>query len=248
MRQTISVLTVIVVNLLSPLAMSQESSPRAKYDIAVSRRYAPPEAIHRHSSTPYEGALRGQAAWVTAAGEYLNDEAQAAILWQQAESLHYDNELKKTASALTRKKMLNDYRDYERQRRLDRKQQSKQQWQEKYQELARNYRLNEYQFNWETGAIYWPSLVASPRYAKHRERLEVLLERVVRYDRSNYHYDNDEIVKVCQKFRSQLRDDFAQTHPSTRQEYADMQRFLLGLKYTPILLQGESNSPALAMR
>jgi len=247
----------VAVGLLSLLlaaanAFGQDSLARENYGVTISRRLAPPEAIHRHSSTAYEGALRGQAAWISAAGEYLNDEAQSAILWQHAEALHYENELKKTAAALTRKKMLNDYRDYERQRRVERKEQSKQLWEEKYQELARTYRLNEYQFNWETGAIYWPAIAASPRYAKHRQRLEVLLDRTVRYGEASYgnnnNFDNSEIVKVCQQFRNQLRDDFADAAPNTRQDYADMQRFLLGLKYAPVLLQSGESLPTVAMR
>ena len=248
MRYTLPLLAVLAISLLNPSAHGQESNPRESYGIAVSRRMAPPEAIHRHSSTFYEGARRGEAAWITAAGEYLVDEAQAEILWQHAESLHYKNEIHKTATALTRKKMLNDFRNYDRQRKLERKAASKQLWEEKYQELARTYRLNEYQFNWETGTIYWPTIVASPRYAKHRERLNVLLDRMIRYGDSDYALQSDEIVKVCAQFGHQLREDFAQDHPSTRQEYADMQRFLLGLKYAPVLLQNGNSSPALAMR
>ena len=237
MRATLAPLALFVVTVLSPLALGQESAPRDHYDIEFSRRFAPPEAIHRHSSTAYEGARRGEAAWITAAGEYLQDEAQAAILWQQVEAMHYENELNKTATALTRKKMLNDFRDYEKQRRAQRKQQSKQLWAEKYQELARTYKLNEYQFNWESGAIYWPALVASPRYAQHRERLDVLMHRLVNYGPSRYGYETDEITKVVTEFRKQLKDDFANDHPSTQREYSDMQRFLLGLKYAPVLLQ-----------
>ncbi|NOZ41312.1 MAG: hypothetical protein GXP24_13960, partial [Planctomycetes bacterium] len=227
---------------------AQKSNPRESHHHGVSRRYAPLEAIHRHSSTAYEGARRGEAAFITAVGEYLNDEAQAALVWQHVESLHYDNEIQKTATALTRKKMLNDFHDYERQRRFERKEQSKQLWQEKYQELARAYRLNEYQLNWETGAIYWPALVASPRYAKHRERLDVLLDRVVSYGKSNEVLTSDEIAKVCQQFRNQLKEDFAQDRPITRQDYSEMQRFLLGLKYAPVLIHSGETLPTLAMR
>ena len=248
MRTTLPALAVLVVNLLSPVALGQESSPYVGYGIATSRRFAPPEAAHRHSSTVYEGAMRGEAAWITAAGEYLQDEAQAAILWQQVEAMHYENELNKTATALTRKKMLSDFRDYEKQRRLERKAQSKQLWAEKYQELARTYKLNEYQLNWETGAIYWPSLVASPRYAKHRERLDVLMHRLVTYGESRYGHEADEIAKVVSEFRKQLKDDFASDHPATQQEYSDMQRFLLGLKYAPVLLQNGGGVQTFAMR
>ncbi len=246
MRHTLPTLAVAILSLLSPSAQAQESNPREGYNINVSRRYTAPEAPHRHSSTAYEGARRGESAWISAAGDFLVDEAQSEILWQHAESLHYNNELQKTATALTRKKMLSDYRDYERQRRLQRKQQSKQLWDEKYQELARTYRLNEYQFNWDTGAIYWPAAVASPRYAKYRNRLEVLLDRIVRYG-ENYSIGSDEIAQVCKDFGNQLREDNAQNKLASQQEYSEMRRFLLGLKYAPVLIQ--SGGPkTLAMR
>ncbi|MEM8945081.1 MAG: hypothetical protein AAGD11_07850 [Planctomycetota bacterium] len=247
MRHLALMIVVIASSLTCTLTFAQESNPRG-YDIAVSRRYSPPEAIHRHSSTAYEGAMRGEAAWITAAGEFLVDDAQAEILWQHAESLHYENELKKTATALTRKKMLNDYRDYERQRRIDRKTRSKELWQAKYQELARTYRLNEFQFNWETGAIYWPALVSTPRYAQQRERLEVLLSRVVRDGETRYGFESEEIARVCLDFRNMLKDAAATDHPSMRQDYSDMQRFLLGLKYAPVLIQSGGPLPTLAMR
>lgn len=248
MSHKLPTLALLISCSLSPIALGQDSDPRLDSSIYTSRRLAPPEAIHSHSSTPYEGALRGQAAWITAAGEYLQDEAQAAIMWQHAKSLHFDNELKKTATALTRKKMLNDYKDYERARQFERQERSKQLWEVKYQELARTYRLDEFEFNWETGAIYWPSVLANRRYADYRQRLEVLLHRLVTFGESTYGYEHDEIVKVCEAFRNQLRDDFAGQHPSTRGEYADAQRFLVGLKYTPVLLKSDAELPNLAMR
>ncbi len=247
MRNSLPMIAVAIVSMISTASVAQDSSPTG-YGIGVSRRFAPPEAPHRHSSTVFEGVLRGQAALVTAAGEYMVDDAQAEILWQHAESMAYDNELKKTATALNRKKMLNDFRDYELQRRLQRKERSKQLWQEKYMELARTYRLNEYQMNWETGAIYWPALVSNPRYSVYRQRLEVLMQRVVQSGPSRYGYDSDEIARICRDFRNQLKEDAAVDHPATRQEYSDMQRFLLGLKYAPVLVESGESLPTLAMR
>ena len=247
MRATLPLIALATVQLLSPIALAQQSNSRA-YDINVSRRLAPPEARHRHSSTAYEGALRGQAAVISAAGDFMVDDAQAEILWQQAESLHYENELNKTATALARKKMLSDYRDYQRQRRRDRKARSKELWQEKYQELARTYRLNEFQFNWETGAIYWPALASTPKYAKHRQRLEVLLSRVAKQGQTRYGYESDEIARVCHDFRNLLKVAAADDHPSMRKEYSGMQRFLLGLKYAPVLIDNSGPLPTLAMR
>lgn len=246
MRTSLPTLAVAIVTLISPTAFAQ-SNPNA-YEIVASRRFSPPEAPHRHSSTVFEGVLRGEAAWITAAGDYAVDEAQAEILWQQAEALHYQNKLNKTATALTRKKMLNDFQDYELQRKLERKERSKQLWQQRYQELARTYRLNEYQLNWETGVIYWPALVSSPRYAIHRERLEELMHRVVVSGENHYGYDSNEIARICQDFRNQLKTDALADHPSMRQQYSDMQRFLLGLKYAPVLIESGEPLPTLAMR
>ena len=47
----IVVLVSVLVSSFGFQATAQESNPRGSHDIFVSRRYAPPEAAHRHSST-----------------------------------------------------------------------------------------------------------------------------------------------------------------------------------------------------
>ncbi|MCA9231035.1 MAG: hypothetical protein KDA57_10305 [Planctomycetales bacterium] len=234
--------------LSSPSAFAQFTNSRLDPTVTVSHRYAPPEAIHDHSSTAYEGARRGEAAWMAAFGDLLLNESQAAYVWEHVESMRYDNKLKKTATALTRKRMLDAYREYEKALKRGQLEEAKQLWEEKYSELAQTYRLDEYQFNWATGAIYWPTRAASPRYAKHRQEIGMLIERIVRYGAASDTFIQDELTEAVESFRSQLRADAVEDDPSTREDYLAMQRYLVGLKYTPYLL-GYSPAPKqLAMK
>ena len=235
MRSTATTLALVLVLLASPVALAQSDSLRLAPRAPVSRRVAPPEASHSHSSTAYEGAQRGEAAWITAYGDYLLDQSQAAEVWEHVESKHYDNQLKKTATALARKRMLTEHRENERLLRGSRKEAARQLWQEKYLELATKYRLDENEFNWAAGRINWPALVAGPRYAQLRQKLDSLMYEGVRYGAVESPVFRDEIAKACMIFRNQLRKDAAQDHPSTRGEYLAVQRFLLGLKYAPYL-------------
>jgi len=205
----------------------------------VSFPFAPPEAPHRHSSTVAEGFLRGQAVRVQAEGNFRLLEAQADILRRQSESMGYDNELKKTASALARKEMLSNYRDHVREQRQSRRNNSRELRYQRDSELASDYRLDQFQFNWTTGAIYWPAYVASPRYARNRHDLELLMHRMVRYGDYEIEAIREEAIRLADHFRNQLRQDFQSRadndDPLVGEEYQATRRFLLGLKYTPLL-------------
>ena len=223
-----------------------QSNYHTSPSVITSRRIAPAEAAHRHSSTFYEGALRGEAAWISAYGDYLQDESQAAYTWEHVESLHYENELKKTATALMRKQMLSDYREQERQKRLDRLESAKQLAYEKEMELARKYRLNEFEFNWTTGAIYWPTLVAGPRYEFHRKQVAEIVDRMFRYNDINNQRYQAALADAVSEFRKQLREDAELDHPSTRDDYVAMLGFLQGLKYAPMLMAQANTKDFLA--
>ena len=249
MRQIIVALAALACTVPAADALAQPTSPTLPPQTWLSRRLTPPEAIHRHSSTAYEGARRGEAAWITAFGEYLVDESQAAYVWEHVESMHYDNVLKKTATALTRKQVLAAYREHERQVRRDRQEAAKQLWEARYLELAHRYRLDEYQFNFATGAIYWPALAASPRYAQYRQNISLLMDNVVHYGVAEDPVLRDRIATACDRFRYQLRKDAADDSPLAQDEYKAMQRFLVGLKYTPyLMLEASSATQHLTMK
>ncbi len=132
--------------------------------------------------------------------------------------------------------MISDYRLYEQQQRLEHKGISDQLWERKYLDLAYTYYLDEFEFNWQTGAIYWPSTVAGPRYALHRQRLSRLIDQAIRYGMADSQICRAEIKQACDIFRKQLTDDATKAGLSARDEYSTAKRFLLGLKYAPYLM------------
>jgi len=202
--------------------------------------YTPPEAPHRHSSTAAEGWLRGQAVLRQADANYLLESSQANILSEHAESLDYDNYLKRGETAFARKQMVDEYRDYKRQRTLDRRRAGEQFREQREQELAQTYRLSQFEVNLESGAVYWPTLVAGPRYAAYRRNVELVLHQVIRYGRVDSPFLRDQLRTACDAFRHQLRKEFQNDEQHklllVKQQYSEMDRFLLGLQYVPMNL------------
>lgn len=202
-------------------------------------RYTPNEAPHFNSSTLEEGVLRGTGVLITSYGDYLRNESLAAYNWQLTESLAYDNEMKRVATAFEIRRIKQAYRAQERQQRLNQKVQSKQLWEQTYLDLAKSYRLDEFEFNWNTGQINWPASLAGPRYVDHRNRLNLLMSRMVQYGGQVDEFLRDDIAEACKAFRDQLRKEDVKNNPETRTEYIAMQKFLLGLKYSPYLAAGQ---------
>ncbi|MEO2047418.1 MAG: hypothetical protein ABGX16_12690 [Pirellulales bacterium] len=233
MRLTSTLLTLVSVLVACPIAYAQSVSHQRAPQISSSRRVALVEAVHHHSSTAYEGALRGEAVWRAAQGDFLQDQSQAAYVWKHVESMHYDNYLKKTTTALARKQKLADHREQGRQARRSRREAGKRILQEKVQDLAVTYHLDENEFNSDTGVIVWPAVVADPRYSQYRQRLDGLMHEGIRYGLLGSSSYRNQISKACTAFRNHIRKNAAHDHPSTRGEYLAMQRFLLGLKYAP---------------
>jgi hypothetical protein len=247
MRRLLSIFALLFVSNLSGHTLAQSSPPHLA---PANFSYAPPEAFHRHSSTAAEGWLRGQAVRRQAEGNFRVLDAQAEILRQQVESLNYDNHLKKTAAAITRKQLLADYRQYERNQKQARRELARQRQRQQDFENVQDYRLTNFEFNWTTGAIYWPTFVASPRYAAHRYELERLMHDVVHVGGLNEELFESRAAILAEKFRDRLRSDF-EVDPernlrSVREAYLDTQRFLLGLKFAPAFIANQANR-ALAM-
>ncbi|MCH2113390.1 MAG: hypothetical protein MK171_00535 [Pirellulales bacterium] len=236
MRHSFRAITLAITAFFSATATAQSVHSYAE---AVAFPYAPPEAPHRHSSTAAEGFLRGQAVRVQAEGNYCVLEAQADLLRRQSESMYYDNELKKTVSVLARKELLSNYRQHVREQKRSRRDQGRELRYQRDTEMARQYRLNRFQLNLTTGAIYWPAFVAGPRYARNRHDLELLMYQMVRYGDSENEWVRAEATRLADRFRAQLRSDFQSrsdhNNPLVLEEYRATHRFLLGLKYAPLL-------------
>ncbi len=236
MRYTFAPFAVIVAALLATAAVGEQTSPTAVGYHAPTFPFSPPEAWHNHSSTAYEGALRGHAVLTRAWGEKHLLDAQANIANQHARMLSYDNDVKFTQSRYQIKEMKEAYRDLQRQRSLERRYVGKLLHGVRDQNLAETYRLTEYEFNWETGEIHWPAWIASPRYAAQRHRIAILVDQMIRYDLAQDKFYREELARACDSLRDQLRADAKQYKQLRSQEYQGTQRFLVGLKYIPRLL------------
>ena len=241
---------VLAVTLLVPLAQAQKSNPYLTGGFTPSFPNTPPENIHRHSSTIAEGYLRGRAALVQAKANAKLQDSQASVVRGHAESLAYDNYLKRTATALARKATLQHYRDQQRQYDKIRRSAAQEEMKGRLYDLAETYRLADSDFDWETGEISWPQKLTAVRYTKHRQAIEQILGEVTRYGIRTDCFYRDELVKVTKRFRNQLWEDYrsalAKGFSLSRKEYLGLQKFVLSLKYTPELLE-VTTSLAIAM-
>ena len=240
MKITNQHLLVLAVSLLASPALGQQSSPRLAPDTSASFPNTPPEARHRHSSTAAEGWLRGSAVRIQAEGNYILESSQAQVLSEHAESLHYDNYIKRGETALARRQTVDAYRDYKRQRKLARRKRGEQLRKQRDQQLARRYTLGEFEFNHETGTIHWPALVAGPRYSDLRTNTEIALHHIIATDSLEDAYYRKLLAKACKAFHRQLWEDYktdvGKDSLLVKQEYAAMHRLLKGIKYLPINL------------
>lgn len=248
MRYTFATLAVITVALVTTAAVGEETDPIAIGYHAPNFPYSPPEAWHDHSSTALEGALRGEAVLTQAQGAKNLMDSQARIHNEEARSRYFDNRVKYTVSQFQIKEVKNAYRDLQRQRSLERRYQGKQLHDERDQDLAETYRLTDYEFNWETGAIYWPAWVAGPRYGAQRHRIAVLVDQMYRYGLAGDKFYRDELARACDNLRDQLRDDAKENRELRVHEYLETQRFLVGLKYMPHLLDPTADLMAMNER
>lgn len=255
MRNTLPLLAVAVATLL-PANSFAETSQWIARDPQASFAFSPPEAPHRHSSTYQEGVLRGQAALTRAQGDFNLLDAQAEILREQAYAMRLDNFVNLGKTHFERKKMISDYNHEERVDRIVRSEELYQvrQWKESRQELreALEYPLSQNEVDFRTGTVYWPALVAGPRYANYRVELNQLLANMMRNGSPSTSADRQRLTQLCQEFRRQLRADLAahmsKDLPSVQAEYDAVERLIKGLRYAPVVMAQVAPVDTFSMR
>lgn len=255
MRNTLPMLAVAVATLLTAPSFA-ETSQWIDRDPQASFALTPPEAPHRHSSTYQEGVQRGQAALVRAYADFSLQDAQAEILREQAYAMRLDNFIHLGKTHYEWKQMRADYTHQERVSRIVRSEELYQlkQLSESRRELreALQYPLSENEVDFLTGTVYWPALVAGPRYAQYRVALNELMADIMLNSSQSSSADRQRLTKLCHEFRRQLRADFA-THlakdlPAVQAEYAAVERLIKGLRYTPVVMAQTATSDTFSMR
>jgi hypothetical protein len=237
MRTTLPTIALFITSLTS-FTFAAESAQWIDRNPEASFAYSPPEAPHRHSSTYQEGVQRGYATVVQAHANYRLQDAQAAIFDEQAYSMHLDNALKLTSAQLERKQIIADYHHHKRVERIVRREQLRQLKSVEELREALDYTLTQYDVDFATGTVYWPALVAGPKYAEYRKSLDRLASKVLTGEATAE--DREEFVTVCNKFRHQLTQDLQadaeKESPSIQAEYEAVSRLLKGLKMAPVVM------------
>jgi hypothetical protein len=249
MRTTLSLLASAASLLTIAHCSAEETTAWIDRNPSASFAFTPPEAPHRHSSTYQEGVQRGYAAVQRALADRELQSAQAAILGEQAYAMSLDNYLKKTKTYIVRNEMLDDFRHRERINRITRREELRQLKQVDELREALQYSLTEFDVNFQTGTVYWPALVAGPRYAEYRHELDALMATMLTSG-SDVEMHREKLVSLCNEFRHRLHQDRL-TDPtakldSVQAEYAAADRLLKGLRYTPVVLS--STSDLISMR
>jgi hypothetical protein len=237
MRTTLPTIALFIASLTSQ-TFAAESAQWIDRNPEASFAYSPPEAPHRHSSTYQEGVQRGYATVLQAQANYRLQDAQAAIFDEQAYSMHLDNALKLTSVQFERKQIISDYFHNKRIERIVRREQLRQLKSIEELREALDYTLTEYDVDFTTGTVYWPALVAGPKYAEYRKSLDRLASKVLTGEATTE--DREEFVTVCNKFRHQLTQDrevdVEKDSPSLQAEYEAVSRLLKGLKMAPVVM------------
>jgi hypothetical protein len=237
MRTTLPTIALFIASLTSS-TFAAESAEWIDRNPQASFAYSPPEAPHRHSSTYQEGVQRGYATVVQAHANYRLQDAQAAIFDEQAYSMHLDNALKLTSAQFERKQIIADYHHNKRVERIVRREQLRQLKTVEELREALDYTLTEYDVDFTTGTVYWPALVAGPKYAEYRKSLDSLASKVLTGEATAE--DREEFIAVCNKFRHQLTQDLQadaeKDSPSIQAEYEAVSRLLKGLKMAPVVM------------
>ncbi|QEG37343.1 hypothetical protein [Bythopirellula goksoeyrii] len=251
MRNTLSLLAATLTSiLLTNSGEAQESTEHLSPSTNASFPYAPPEAFHRHSSTYAEGVLRGSAVLVQALGNYELESAQAASIGEDAYSKYLDNKVKHVRTAFAVK---DTRRDHYHSDRIARKLHTLELRQvNRMLELqeALEYQLTDFDLDWETGTVYWPTMAASPRFARHRQEVERVMARIAAYGSYVPEIERTKLSQACDQFRDTLYKEMlargGDKVPTVRAEYDAVSRLLKGLEYSPVLLSQASGS-ALSM-
>jgi hypothetical protein len=180
-----------------------------------------------HSSTVYEGARRGDAAFVQSLGNFLLSYNQAQILWEQSRWLNRENNLKQTEALYAQQDMWRNRHVNLRKQHDARVIEAKAASAAKATVYRAAYQPRAGQLNIATGEIAWPAALRVARYQESRERLDELFREHTGYGTPNAATAR-QIARAVDEMVRTLQDNIT-TVP--RGEYLACQKFLRGLKY-----------------
>jgi hypothetical protein len=180
-----------------------------------------------HSSTAYEGAMRGRAAVIQAWGNYELDRSQAAVISEQARALNRENDVKQTRALFQQKQLWHDARHEARRQREAQLAAGRQKGIARRATVyAQAYQLSAAQFDSATGAIRWPSVLLDAKYQADREQVDELFRVQLAYGDPQPNSAKGLVRKIDALGRA-LRSNRTAL---PREEFLAASKFLAGLK------------------
>lgn len=172
-----------------------------------------------YSSTPVEGALRGQADVIRAGGEAAESYTNAAINYEEARSRYYDNKLK-WAEVYWQRRRLNEA---EREVDYDKQRSRRDAWRANNQSRSVA-RLNPSQLDPTSGKIYWPTVLQGPDFYEYRKKIDELF--LMKAQTSPYPGLSNEINQTTLAMKDELKEHIKEMPPN---EYLAARKFIEGL-------------------
>jgi hypothetical protein len=174
------------------------------------------------ASTVGQSYAMGMADLVRAAGDRNLNNSQAAINYEQADSLDLDNQIKGEKTYFEMRKMNTSYRKAEQSPGLT----SEDSW--RYAQMLAPKRLTSTQLDPVTGQIYWPIFFQDARYSKYCNDLNKLFVQ-----RESLHggigYDAYmQVQKTTDALLSELKKNISLYQPN---DYISMKNFVESLAY-----------------
>ncbi len=176
----------------------------------------------RHSSTPIEGVLRGQAAVVQSAGQanYLN--SAAAVNYQEAARRRIENAALYVKTYYENKELNRQYRE-----KYAPVPPTKEQW-ERITEKMLPDRLTAKNFDPVTGQLIWPHVLRTDEYKAIRERIDALLATRTPDNSGDGSPSQREIAQLVDAMMLLLKQNIGTLSTS---QYASAKEFLRSLDY-----------------
>lgn len=205
-----------------PGSMSSPNATQAAFP------WTPPFAPHRHSSTAYEGAQRGNAAVIQAWANYRLQDAQARILWEQARRLAYENDIKKREAFMEKQYLAEQYRREKFEQERAREERGRERMADRRENvLYPTYKLASWELDKSTGKIFWPVGLMTDDFIDQQAEVEMLFAQLAEEGPQKDRLFRDPIITFCRDIRAKLK---TMKEQFDYQEYLGHHAFLLGLE------------------
>ncbi|TWT87633.1 hypothetical protein Mal64_31750 [Pseudobythopirellula maris] len=189
-------------------------------------------AWQHHASTAAQGDAYGVAAVLQALANKELQDAQAAILWEQARELAMKNRLTQTETLQQLRYLQDRYKEQERELKRLRNEQGKKLMAKREQEvLVPAYALDFDQFDPASGQIKWPQTLSD---GKDVEKIDRFMQQLAK---TGPHKDGlylEAIGTLVDRWQDDLRlgvEARSENEMVDWQDYFEQQKFLRGVRY-----------------